>query len=332
LLLRERSGVHARAAASDLAAAHQRLEHAVEVTVALGQLLTGHGTRDCLAEQEQVQLDLLALGKCASKAQRVVEALTAGQDIGQPVGMEEQRPDVEPVGRRARDEGDGHDWYRSRGIAIGLPYSLPVLRLMAFTVAVLACIALAACGSSQPQTRTTHSLSNLAGKLEAPAQLRTATPQFALKDSTGKLVRLSQFRGKAVLLTFIYDHCPDACPLIVANLHTALLKLGPAASKLQIIAVSVDPRGDTPATVKAFLAAHEMTGRMAYLIGSSRELAPVWRAYGVQVQGSPEKREDVVGHSAFVYGITGSGSVLVIYPPTFEPSWIVHDAPLLATY
>ena len=203
---------------------------------------------------------------------------------------------------------------------------------MAFTVAVLACIALAACGSSQPQTRTTHSLSNLAGKLEAPAQLRTATPQFALKDSTGKLVRLSQFRGKAVLLTFIYDHCPDACPLIVANLHTALLKLGPAASKLQIIAVSVDPRGDTPATVKAFLAAHEMTGRMEYLIGSFRELAPVWRAYGVQVQGSPEKREDVVGHSAFVYGITGSGSVLVIYPPTFEPSWIVHDAPLLSTY
>jgi len=217
-------------------------------------------------------------------------------------------------------------------IAIGLPYSLLVLRLMASTTVALACVAIAACGSSQTQTSTGDALSKLDVKLEAPAKLRAATPQFALKDSTGKLVRLSQFRGKAVLLTFIYDHCPDVCPLIVSNLHNALLKLGPAAKKLQIIAVSVDPKGDTPATVKAFLAEHEMTGRMEYLIGSFNELAPVWRSYGVEVQASPEKREDTVGHSAFVLGITGSGSALVLYPPTFEPSWIVHDVPLLASY
>jgi cytochrome oxidase Cu insertion factor (SCO1/SenC/PrrC family) len=82
--------------------------------------------------------------------------------------------------------------------------------------------------------------------------------------------------------------------------------------------------------VKAFLAVHEMTGRMEYLIGSFKELAPVWREYGVEVQASPDAREDVVGHSAFLYGITGSGSVRVLYPATFEPAWIVHDAPLLA--
>jgi protein SCO1/2 len=171
---------------------------------------------------------------------------------------------------------------------------------------------------------------NLDVKLPAPARLRAATPQFALRDSTGHLVRLSQFKGKAVLLTFIYDHCPDLCPLIVANLHTALLRLGPQASKLQIVAVPVDPKGDTPATVRAFLAAHEMTGRMEYLIGSSSELARVWRAYGVQVQGSPQTRE--VGHSAFLYGMTGRGSVAVLYPPDFDPEWIVHDAPLLAAH
>jgi protein SCO1 len=199
---------------------------------------------------------------------------------------------------------------------------------MAPTVAALACVAVVACGSSQTQTGSTASLSNLDVKLPAPAQLRAATPQFALRDSTGKLIRLSQFRGTAVLLTFIYDHCPDTCPLIVANLHTALLKLGAAASKLQVIAISVDPTGDTAATVRRFLAAHEMTGRMEYLIGSFTELAPIWKAYGVQVQGSPETRE--VGHSAFLYGITASGSVLVVYPPTFDPAWVAHDAPLLA--
>jgi protein SCO1/2 len=201
---------------------------------------------------------------------------------------------------------------------------------MATTGAVMACIAMGGCGSSQTYSGTTVSLSKLDVKLQAPAQLRAATPRFALRDSLGRIVRLSQFRGKAVLLTFIYDHCPDVCPLIVSNLHTALLKLGSAASRLQIIAVSVDPQGDTPATVRAFLAAHEMTGRMEYLIGDLKQLAPVWRAYGVQVQGSPEKRE--VSHSAFLYGISGHGSVLVVYPPTFDPEWIAHDAPLLATY
>ena len=143
-------------------------------------------------------------------------------------------------------------------------------------------------------------------------------------------MRLSQFRGKAVLLTFIYTHCPDVCPLIVGNLHTAVLGLGSAAKKLQIIAVSVDPKGDTPATVNAFLAAHEMTGRMEYLVGSFKQLASVWRSYGVEVQASPDQREKTVGHSAFVYGITGRGATLVLYPPTFDPKWIVHDAAILA--
>jgi protein SCO1 len=203
-------------------------------------------------------------------------------------------------------------------------------RLVISTAAALACVALAGCGGSTSPSRATASLANLDVKLQPPAQLRAATPQFALRDSLGHVVRLSQFRGKAVLLTFIYDHCPDVCPLIVANLHTALARLGSQASKLQIIAVSVDPKGDTRATVKAFLAAHEMTGRMEYLIGSFSQLAPVWRVYGIDVQASPDKREDVVGHSAFVYGITGRGAVLALYPPTFDPTWVVHDAPLLA--
>ncbi len=160
---------------------------------------------------------------------------------------------------------------------------------------------MAGCGGSHTTSGSTGLLAKLDVKLPAPAGLRAATPQFAFKDSLGRAVRLSQFRG------------------------------GSAASKLQIIAVSVAPKGDTPATVKSFLAAHEMTGRMEYLVGTFKELSPVWRAYGVEVQASPEKRErSVVGHSAFVYGLSGRGSVVVLYPPSFDPAWIVHDVPLLA--
>jgi protein SCO1/2 len=188
---------------------------------------------------------------------------------------------------------------------------------------------LVGCGGSS-KTVPVSVASASSAKLDAPAELQppAPSPDFALRDSTGKLVRLSQFRGKAVLLTFIYDHCPDVCPLIVGNLHTALVKLGSQAGKVQIVAVSVDPRGDTPQTVKAFLAAHEMTGRMEYLIGSLKQLTPVWRSYGVEVQGTPESRE--VSHTAFVYGITAGGRRRALYPAQLQPEWIVHDVPVLA--
>ncbi len=206
-------------------------------------------------------------------------------------------------------------------------------RTARFMLAALAAatVALAAgCGSAVPGATSTSALAASAARLDAPGRLQPPrpAPQIALRNWNGKRVRLSDFRGTAVLLTFIYDHCPDTCPLIVDKLRQAQVKLGAAAHRLQIVAVSVDPRGDTRSTVRAFLAKHRMTGRMDYLIGSRAELAPVWSAYDIGVQGTPESRE--VSHSALVYGITGGGEWLALYDESFEPSQIAHDAPILA--
>jgi cytochrome oxidase Cu insertion factor (SCO1/SenC/PrrC family) len=105
----------------------------------------------------------------------------------------------------------------------------------------------------------------------------------------------------------------------------------PAAvrSKVQIIAVSVDPRGDTPKAIASFLAHHQMTGRMAYLVGSAGELASVWKAWGVGSERDAQKPE-LVNHSGLIYGITSSGKRLTIYAANFQPSDIAHDVPLLA--
>lgn len=167
-------------------------------------------------------------------------------------------------------------------------------------------------------------------RLAAPQTLggNAPAPDFALRNANGQVVRLSQFRGRAVLLTFVYSHCADVCPLIVENLKAAQEQLGGRARRAQIVAVSVDPRGDTPRAVRAFLRAHRMTGRMEYLLGSPRELARVWRRYGIAVDATPEDRE--VGHSASVVGITATGRRRALYPSTFRPAWIVHDVPLLA--
>ena len=120
------------------------------------------------------------------------------------------------------------------------------------------------------------------------------------------------------------------CPLIASNLRAALNLMGPAtSSKVQVIAVSVDPHGDTPKAVAAFLARHGMTGRMQYLIGSGKELARAWKAWGVGSERDVQKPQ-FVNHTGLVYGITASGKRLTLYASSFQPSEIAHDVPELA--
>jgi protein SCO1/2 len=114
----------------------------------------------------------------------------------------------------------------------------------------------------------------------------------------------------------------------MTNLGIALDKLGGRRRTAQIVAVSVDPTGDTPAQVRRFLRVRGLTGRAEYLIGSRRELAPVWRDYGIAVEATPDDRE--VGHSATVLGITGRGREQTSYAENFSPTAVARDVPLLA--
>ncbi len=201
---------------------------------------------------------------------------------------------------------------------------------------VLLAVAVAGCGSSSNASLATTAATAAkpaaaSAKLAAPGEASPTrpAPAISLKDSRGRQVQLSDYRGSAVSLMFIYDHCPDVCPLMVSSFHTALGRMTAAQrAQAQIVAVSVDPKGDTPRTVRRFLAQRLMTGRMEYLLGSKATLAPIWRQWGIKVESSPDQRE--VGHSAFVYGITGSGRVRALYPSNFKPAWIVHDTPILA--
>jgi protein SCO1 len=204
-------------------------------------------------------------------------------------------------------------------------------RVAAPVIACAVALLVAGCGGSgkASQARSPTSGAKLAGTLAKPSK---PAPPLVLKDSLGQEVNIDDYRGKAVLVTFIYDHCPDVCPIIVGNLHTAQNELGPEANNLQIIAVSVDPKGDTPKTVTAFLKEHQMTGRMQYLIGSRPQLEKVWRAWHIVSKSSPtRKNPDLVEHSALIYGISGSGKITTLYPASFKPGQIVHDVPILAS-
>ncbi len=212
---------------------------------------------------------------------------------------------------------------RKQGLDPKLLLSLLALVLIAGAIALLTVGGSAGAPSKKQAEQASF---DAAGVLTPIRQ----APPLALHNYLGQPVNIENYRGKAVLVTFLYTNCPDICPLITSQLRVALNMMGPAtAAKAQIIAVSVDPRGDTPKAVAAFLARHEMTGRMQYLIGSAGELAPVWKAWGVGSERDANNPQ-FINHSGLVYGVSGSGKRITIYAPSFQPSEIVHDVPLLA--
>jgi protein SCO1/2 len=194
---------------------------------------------------------------------------------------------------------------------------------------VLCSVAVAGCGAasaaSDPHTQGAVLGKGLQGLILSP---RKPAPPLVLHNFTSpRAVSLAQYRGKAVLVSFVYTHCPDVCPLITSNLAAAQRALGAQARHLEILLVTVDPRRDTPAAVRSFLSARGATGRMDYLLGSSAALKRVWRAWDVGVQTSHGLTD---GHSSIVYGITASGRMAVVYAANFSPAQIEHDVPLLA--
>ena len=230
------------------------------------------------------------------------------------------------TGRQAPDENpaDGEDT-GGRGFRLSV-----LLPLVAIVVAIGLATALILDHSSAPALPgNVHSetVSGFAGQTLSPRRL--APSLGGLRNYLGEPVNLRSYRGKAVFVTFLYTHCPDVCPLMTAELHNTLERLGPARSKrLQIVAVSVDPHGDTRQTVAHFVDEHGMSGRMKYLIGDTHELAQVWEAWNVGSEPDSVNPE-FVAHSALIYGISASGRLTTIYPSNFKPSQIVHDLPKL---
>ena len=205
-----------------------------------------------------------------------------------------------------------------------------LLSLLALVAIAGGIAVLAIGGNSSPQVAGASSVGQRQFRAQAVFSPPTRAPALALHNYLGQPVNIASYHGRAVLVTFLYTNCPDICPLITASLHATLELMGPAeSSRAQIIAVSVDPRGDTPRAVAAFLARHEMTGRMQYLIGSARELAPVWKAWGVGSERDASQPQ-LVNHSGLVYGISASGRRTTVYAPNFTPAELAHDVSLLA--
>jgi protein SCO1/2 len=141
---------------------------------------------------------------------------------------------------------------------------------------------------------------------------------FRLRDQDGKAVSLRQFRGRVVVLTFMYTTCRDTCPLTAAQIRGALDDL---EHDVPALAVSVDPVNDTPARAKKFLFQRGLGhDRMRFLLGSRGQLQPIWKAYGIQPQGTSFE------HSAYVLLVDRHGRQRIGFPvQQLVPEDLAHD-------
>jgi len=128
------------------------------------------------------------------------------------------------------------------------------------------------------------------------------------------------------LLTFLYTHCPDVCPLTATNLNTALAQLGRSRKEVRVLAVSVDPKGDTPASVGAFIRSHRLRPEFHYLTGTAKTLRSIWRAYRVQAVPQGEAGVD---HTLYTLLIDPSGKARVLFDVQARPASIAHDVRLV---
>jgi len=211
----------------------------------------------------------------------------------------------------------------------GVKMILPLVVLLVIVAGVTALLSGGSAKPVLPGNAVAVKLSSFDGQTLQP--IRPAPALTALHNYNGESFNLATDKGKAVFVTFLYTHCPDICPLIASNLHNAYAKMTPAErAKVDIVAVSVDPHGDSAGTVAAFMQAHQLAGEGKYLIGSARRLVPVWKSWYVGSERDVSHPE-LVSHSALIYGVSASGRLYTIYPANFAPEQIVHDvAPLLA--
>jgi protein SCO1/2 len=195
----------------------------------------------------------------------------------------------------------------------------PRLLIALFLTAVfaLAAIALAASGRDE-EAEQAGAPTRFEGAV-MPDNLRA--PNFELPNQDGETVSMRELRGSPVIVTFLYTNCEDTCPIQAQTVRGALDELG---HDVPALAIAVDPPRDTPESAQAFLAEQRASGRIDFVLGSRRQLQPLWEGYFIRPQSVTEE------HQARFTLVDSRGFQRVGYPgEQATPERLAHDLRLL---
>jgi protein SCO1 len=142
-----------------------------------------------------------------------------------------------------------------------------------------------------------------------------AALDFTLQASDGSEFKLSQQRGKVVLLNFGYTFCPDVCPTTLAELSQVRARLGDAAKRVQTAFITLDPERDTPERLNIYIKTFDPT--FIGLTGNAEQLAHVRTMYGVVAEKETPHSPSagyLIAHSAYTYVIDPKGQLRLLFP------------------
>ncbi|HYN83929.1 MAG TPA: SCO family protein [Pyrinomonadaceae bacterium] len=162
-------------------------------------------------------------------------------------------------------------------------------------------------------------------------------PDLSLVNQDGRRVRLRGYKGRALLVTFIYTRCPlpDYCPLLstkFAEVHKALESKPELRPKTHLVSVTVDPAHDTPKVLRSYGAAYtekfedERFERWEFLTGTAEEVRGVAEFFGLEY--FPEK--DQIIHSMRTALVAPDGRVHKTYRGNeWKPADVLRDVEAL---
>lgn len=184
---------------------------------------------------------------------------------------------------------------------------------MRLFAAVLIAVMAAACGPASPKFQGSDVTGAAFGR------------DFRLTDHNGKARSLADFRGKAVVMFFGYTQCPDFCPTTLSELAAAMQKLGPDASRVQVLFVTVDPERDTREVLAHYVPAFDPA--FLGLYGDAAATAEVAKEFKIIYQKQPgrEPGSYTLDHSAGTYIFDPQGRLRVYENYGPGPEVYAHD-------
>ena len=149
---------------------------------------------------------------------------------------------------------------------------------------------------------------------------------FSLVNQDCKRVTEKDFRGNYMLVFFGYTYCPDVCPTELQVMTAALDQLGPEASRIQPVFVSVDPARDTPEVLKAYVA--NFGPRLIGLTGTEAEVAAIAKAYRVyyaKAGNGASATDYLMDHSSIIYLMGPDGRFVKHMPYTTDAAKLATE-------